>query len=58
MASFIQPLTRNARRRVGIGCGSGCLIHLMLLGLLFVALIIWCINHRAWELVITIIWPE
>ncbi|MFM7603837.1 MAG: hypothetical protein ACKO8Z_01405 [Prosthecobacter sp.] len=51
-------MTRPARRRIGMGCGSGCLIHLMLLGLLFGAFIIWCIHHRAWELVITIIWPE
>ncbi len=58
MADFRQSLTRYARQREGMGCGTGCLIHLALLSLLFVAFIIWCINNRAWELVITIIWPE
>jgi hypothetical protein len=41
-----------------MGCGSSCLIHLVMLVLLFVAVIIWCIRNRAWELVITIIFPE
>jgi hypothetical protein len=52
-----QSLTRYARQRSGMGCGTGCLIHLTLMSLLFVAFIIWCINNRAWELVITIIFP-
>jgi hypothetical protein len=58
MAFLNQPLTGYVRQRDGMGCGTGCLIHLTLMSLLFVAFIIWCINNRAWELVITIIWPE
>ena len=58
MAGFRQSLTRYARQRHGMGCGTGCLIHLTMLGLLFVAFTIWCIKNRAWELVITIIWPD
>jgi hypothetical protein len=54
-----QSLTRYARQREeGMGCGSSCLIHLVMLVLLFVAVIIWCIRNRAWEMVITIIFPE
>jgi hypothetical protein len=58
MPHFRQSFTRYARQRESMGCGTGCLIHLTLMSLLFVAFIIWCINNRAWELVITIIWPE
>ena len=54
-----QSLTRYARQRDdGMGCGRSCLIHLVMLVLLVVAVIIWCIRNRAWELVITIIFPE
>lgn len=58
MPPFRQSFTRYARQRERMGCGTGCLIHLALMSLLFVAFIIWCINNRAWELVITIIFPE
>lgn len=58
MPHLRQSLTRYARQREGMGCGTGCLIHLTLLGLLFVAFIMWCIRNRAWELVITIIFPD
>lgn len=53
-----QALFRRSRSRESMGCGTGCLIHLMLLGLLFAAFLMWCINNRAWELVITFIFPE
>lgn len=58
MPHLRQSLTRYARQRESMGCGTGCLIHLTLMCLLFVAFIMWCIQNRAWELVITIIWPE
>ena len=41
----------------GIGCRTGCMIHLALLGLLGVAVIVWVIKIRAWELSVTVEMP-
>lgn len=41
----------------GIGCGTGCMIHLALMALLGVALVIWAIKIRAWELSVTVEMP-
>ena len=53
-----QSLNRYARQRESSGCGPSCLIHAVMFGLLFVTFMIWCVRNRAWELVITVIWPE
>lgn len=42
----------------GLGCRNSCLIHLTILGLLGVAMLIWAVRHRAWELEVTVELPE
>ncbi len=41
----------------GIGCRTGCLIHLAILGVLAVAALIYAIQIRAWELNVTVEMP-
>ncbi len=41
----------------GIGCRTGCMIHLALLGLMALALLIWAVKNRVWELEVTIELP-
>ncbi len=41
----------------GIGCRTGCLVHLALLGVLGLALLIWAVKNRVWELEITLELP-
>lgn len=41
----------------GIGCGTGCMVHLMILGFLALAALVWCIKNRAWELSVTVEMP-
>ncbi|MDZ4402991.1 hypothetical protein [Prosthecobacter sp.] len=41
----------------GIGCRTGCMIHLALMGLLAVAALAWAIKIRAWELSVTFEMP-
>lgn len=38
----------------GIGCAGGCMVHLVLLGVLGLALIVWAVRNRAWELEISV----
>ncbi len=42
----------------GPGCRNSCLIHLTILGVLSVALLIWAVRYRAWELEVTVELPE
>jgi hypothetical protein len=42
----------------GIGCASGCMVHMALLGVLGLALLIWAVKNRAWELEISVELPE
>ncbi|WP_395743453.1 hypothetical protein [Prosthecobacter sp.] len=41
----------------GIGCGTGCMIHLVLMGLIGVGMVVWLITIRAWELRVTVELP-
>lgn len=41
----------------GIGYARGCMIHLVLLGLLCIAALVWAIRNRAWELEVTVEMP-
>ena len=41
----------------GIGCGTGCMLHLVLMGFLGLAVLVWCIKNRAWELSVTVEMP-
>lgn len=41
----------------GIGCRTGCLVHLALMGVLAVAALICAIKYRAWELSVTVEMP-
>lgn len=41
----------------GIGCRTGCMVHLALMGLLAVAALVWAIKIRAWELSVTFEMP-
>jgi hypothetical protein len=41
----------------GIGCGTGCMLHLVFLGVLGLAVVIWSIKNRAWELSVTVELP-
>ncbi len=41
----------------GVGCASGCMVHLALLGVLALALLIWAVKNRAWELEISVEMP-
>lgn len=41
----------------GIGCRTGCLLHLAFLGLLGLAALIYAIQIRAWELSVTVEMP-
>jgi hypothetical protein len=41
----------------GIGCRNGCMLHLVIIGLLGVAMLIWLIQIRAWELSVTVELP-
>lgn len=38
----------------GIGCGAGCMLHLAIMAFLGLALLVWCIKNRAWELNVTV----
>lgn len=38
----------------GIGCGTGCMVHLVIMGFLGLAVLVWCIKNRAWELSVTV----
>lgn len=40
-----------------LGCARGCMVHLTLLGVLALAVLIWAIKNRAWELSITVEMP-
>ena len=42
----------------GIGCGTGCMLHLVLIVFLGLAVLVWCIKNRAWELSVTVEMPE
>jgi hypothetical protein len=41
----------------GIGCRTGCMVHLAILGVLAVAALIYAIQIRAWELNVTVEMP-
>ena len=41
----------------GIGCGTGCMLHLVLVGLLSLATLVWLVKIRAWELSVTVEMP-
>ena len=41
----------------GIGCLTGCMLHLVFLGMLGLAVLIWAIKNRAWELSVTVELP-
>ncbi len=41
----------------GIGCRNGCVLHLVIIGLLGMAMLIWLIKIRAWELSVTVELP-
>ena len=41
----------------GIGCGTGCKVHLVIIGFLALAVLVWCIKNRAWELSVTVEMP-
>jgi len=41
----------------GLGCAGGCMVHLALLGVLGLALLIWAVKNRAWELEISLEMP-
>ena len=41
----------------GIGCRNGCMLHLVIVGLLGVGMLIWLIQIRAWELSVTVELP-
>lgn len=41
----------------GIGCGTGCVVHLVLVGLICVGTLMWLIRIRAWELSVTVELP-
>lgn len=41
----------------GLGCRAGCMIHLALLGLLGIAMLVWAVKIRAWELRVTLELP-
>lgn len=41
----------------GMGCARGCMLHLVLLGLLGLAALVWAIKNRAWELRVTVEMP-
>jgi hypothetical protein len=41
----------------GIGCRTGCMLHLVFLGMLGLAVLIWAIKNRAWELSVTVELP-
>lgn len=41
----------------GAGCAGGCMIHLALLGVLGLAMLIWFVKNRAWELEVTVEMP-
>lgn len=42
----------------GVGCRKGCAIHLMLLGVLALAMLAWAVRNRVWELEVTVEMPE
>jgi len=41
----------------GIGCRTGCMLHLVFIGMLGVAVLVWAIKNRAWELSVTVELP-
>ncbi|MDI1313376.1 hypothetical protein [Prosthecobacter sp.] len=41
----------------GIGCGAGCMVHVVLICFLGLAVLVWCIKNRAWELSVTVEMP-
>lgn len=42
----------------GNGCLSGCMFHLVCMGLLVLAGVVWVIKERAWELTVTVELPK
>jgi len=42
----------------GMGCLKGCMIHLTLLGVLALAMLVWALRNRVWELEVTVELPE
>ena len=42
----------------GVGCRNSCLIHLIMMGVLGLAMLIWAVRNRAWELEVTVELPE
>lgn len=42
----------------GIGCRNSCLIHLMILSLLGLAMLIWAVRNRVWELEVIVEMPK
>lgn len=49
---------RTSGEAGGLGCRNSCLIHLTILGVLGVAMLIWAVRFRAWELEVTVELPE
>lgn len=41
----------------GIGCRAGCMLHLVFIGMIGVAALVWAIKNRAWELSVTVELP-
>ena len=42
----------------GLGCRNSCLVHLIMMGVLGLAMLIWAVRNRAWELEVTVELPE
>jgi hypothetical protein len=58
MGDFVRTSIRTYRDSFqGIGCRTGCMIHLALLGVIGVALLIWAIKIRVWEFSVTVEMP-
>lgn len=56
-ASFKTGLRAYRDSHQGIGCRTGCMIHLALLGIIALALVFWAVKNRIWELEVTIELP-
>ena len=42
----------------GIGCGTGCLIHLALMTIIGLTLLVWIVLERPWEWEVTVKLPS
>lgn len=51
------PIARYTRLPESGGCRRACVLHLIMMGMMFVLAIIWIVRNRAWELEITVEWP-